>query len=209
MSLYGDWNRFKRHIETLPQRLERRLEMVTGKIAVLLHREWVNGIKHNTLGLDQNAPLTRESKKSSSPLIDHGDLLGNIKTHKTAGKWFVGILKNAKTDSGDSLVNVALTLEYGSDGPIRPKKGKYLAVSVTRVASRAGSPWSYPGHLTFLDDKRTPGAVFVDFETEEIQWVLLKEVTIPPRPAMRHVYNKFLPKARKMYADAIRAEVYG
>lgn len=210
MAMYGDWDKFRRHIGTLEQRLIARIRRITAKAARELAKDWKQGIKSKQFGLEDNAPLTIEAKGSSTPLIQHGDLLGSIKPHRIDGDiWFVGILKNAKTSDGDSLVDIANVLEHGSDGPIRPKNGKYLAIPVTYKAQRAGSPLNYPGHLIFLNNPMTPGAVFVDFEDEEVQYVLLPEVTIPPRPARQKVIDQFGPKLQKMYADGIAEEVSG
>lgn len=212
MAMYGDWDNFARHIGTLEQRLIARIRRITAKAARELAKDWKLGIKTKQFGLEANKPLTIEAKGSSTPLIQHGDLIGSIKPHKVSidgDIWFVGILKNAKTSDGDSLVDIANVLEHGSDGPIRPKNGKYLAIPVTYKAQRAGSPLNYPGHLIFLNNPMTEGAVFVDFEEEEVQYVLLTEVTIPPRPAKREAAKSFGPKLQKMYADGIREEVMG
>ncbi len=212
MTMYGDWNKFSRHIATLDVRLEKRIRRITMKAARELARDWKLGIKTKQFGLEANKPLTIEAKGSSTPLIQHGDLIGSIKPHRvdiSGDTWFVGILKNAKTSDGEDLVDIANVLEHGSDGPIKPKNGKYLAIPVTYKAQRAGSPLAYPGHLIYLNNPMTAGAVFVDFEEEEVQYVLLTEVTIQPRPAKKEATKNFGPKLRKMYADGIRDEVMG
>lgn len=211
MTMYGDWNKFSRHIATLDVRLEKRIRRITMKAARMLARDWKLGIKTKQFGLEANKPLTIEAKGSSTPLIDHGDLIGSIKPHKVSldgDTWFVGILKNAKTSDGESLVDIANFLEHGSDGPIKPKK-KYLAIPVTKRASRLGSPLNYDGKLVFLNNPATPGAVLYDFEADEVAYVLLKEMTVPPRPAKREATKNFGPKLQKMYADGIREEVMG
>jgi len=212
MALYGDWNKVHRNLRTLEARLHRKLNRVVGISARELAKYWKEGIKEKSFGLQKNADLTIEAKQSSTPLVDHGDLIGSIKPKKMkieGNLWFVGILKNAKTKDGKSLADIASVMEYGSDGKITPKEATYLAIPLTRKASRAGSPRNYPGHLIFLRNPNTMGAVFVDFESEEVQYILLEWVEIPPRPSRKKALKGYARKYRANMKQAIKEELRG
>ncbi len=214
MTLVGDWDKFQRQISTLEQRLEKAIMTETGKIAKAFEKAWVQGIKRNDFGLAPNAPLTKAVKKSSKPLVDHGDLINSIKAQRMQNNvWFVGIHKNAKRrdDSGGyqmALISIAEIMEYGTRGPIKPKGHPFLSIPLTRDASRAGSPRKYPGKLTPIIARNGSHGVLID-EKADSQFLLVKMMpVIKPRPAMRKAYERFAPIAQKMWADAVSKEVY-
>lgn len=214
MTLVGDWDKFQRHVATLEKRLEKAIMRETGKIANAFEKAWVQGINRNSLGLAPNAPLTKSIKKSSRPLVDHGDLVNSIHAQRMGNHvWFVGILKNAKRrdDSGGyqmALISIAEIMEYGTKGPIKPKGHPFLSIPLTRDASRAGSPRKWSGNLVPIIAKNKEHGVLID-ERGKAQFLLVRMMpAIKPRPAMRKAYERFSPIAQKMWADAVAKEVY-
>lgn len=72
-------------------------------------------------GLKPLAESTIKMKRSSKPLIHHGDMLSSIKYQLVAGKpgtgttgYFVGVHRSAKGRSGQALANIAEIHEFGT-----------------------------------------------------------------------------------------------
>jgi phage gpG-like protein len=105
----------------------------------------------------------------AKPLRDRGFLLASITGRPLADGIAVG-----------SNLEYAGVHQYGA--VIRPKKGKYLAIPLTVVAKRAGSPRSYPGKLSPRISRKTGKGVLVDEATDLAQYALVPEVTVPARP---------------------------
>lgn len=224
MTLTGDWQKFARHISTLDQRIDASVVAETGKIAKAFEKFWVTGIKQKSFGLLPNTPKTAEAKGSTTPLINHGDLVNSIRAQRMQEKvWFTGIHKSAKrrSESGsyqNALISVAEIMEYGTKGPIKPKGHPYLSIPVTKKASRAGSPRKYPGDLIpFFPEGHQFGILVDSFSRSgrgkdsrgSVQFILVRSMPkIKARPSMRIAYSRFQPIAEKMWAEAVRREVY-
>ena len=105
------------------------------------------------------------------PLYNHGLLMGSI----TAAV------------QDDQLIQSS-NLEYASlhqfGGTITPKKGKYLAIPLTRQAVTAGRPRNFPTVLVFLKGPR--GAALVERGLKGKpnigHYALVTSVTVPARP---------------------------
>lgn len=206
MALVGDWKKFQKHIEKLPRRLDIAMQKESALQAHLFEKAWVTGITGKKLGLKANAPLTSIAKKSTTPLVDHGDLIGSIRAYRKGKKWFTGVLKGAKKKDGGSLYDIAMLHEYGSKKPIKPKGHPFLSIPVTRKASRAGSPRNMEG-LVF--HKTSKGGVLCEHKARStiIHYILTPSVTIPARPALRRSHARFIPISKQRYADVIKGEV--
>ena len=97
----------------------------------------------------------------------------------------VGIV-GGKADS--DIMAIAHAHEYGAT--IRPKKGKYLAIPLTKEAQAAGSPRAFSdlyfvnakdGKVLMVRDKKKRGG-----KTEsEAMYLLVKSVTLPERSFIR------------------------
>lgn len=101
---------------------DRNLDMATRRNAVDLRDSMVNKIDVSGPGWVPNKPATIKRKKSSKPLIQHGDLRISI-NDKPVGKGviFVGVPKTAirkHGKKGAKLVDIAKVHEYGA-----PKAG--------------------------------------------------------------------------------------
>ena len=101
----------------------------------------------------------------------------------------VGIV-GGKADS--DIMAIAHAHEYGAT--IKPKKGKYLAIPLTKQAEAAGSPRAFSdlrfvnaknGNLLMVRDKKKRGG-----KTEsEAMYLLVKSVTLPERDLMHSRKN--------------------
>jgi hypothetical protein len=101
----------------------------------------------------------------------------------------VGIV-GGKADS--DIMAIAHAHEYGAT--IKPKKGKYLAIPLTKEAQAAGSPRAFSdlrfvnakdGKLLMVRDKKKRGG-----KTEsEAMYLLVKSVTLPERSFIRASFD--------------------
>lgn len=101
----------------------------------------------------------------------------------------VGIV-GGKADS--DIMAIAHAHEYGAT--IKPKKGKYLAIPLTKQAEAAGSPRAFSdlrfvnaknGNLLMVRDKKKRGG-----KTEsEAMYLLVKSVTLPERSFIRASFD--------------------
>ncbi len=106
-----------------------------------------------------------------------GDLTRSIQVTKFAYPDEKGVVGQW----GSSDVEYALIQELG--GVIEPKNTKYLAIPVTDLARKAGSP-RVLANLAFVQSiKGQP--MLVDDESGEVHYILKRSVTIPARPYLR------------------------
>ncbi|MCI8537876.1 MAG: hypothetical protein HFF18_04335 [Oscillospiraceae bacterium] len=101
----------------------------------------------------------------------------------------VGIV-GGKADS--DIMAIAHAHEYGAT--IKPKKGKYLAIPLTKQAEAAGSPRAFSdlrfvnaknGNLLMVRDKKKRGG-----KTEsEAMYLLVESVTLPERSFIRASFD--------------------
>lgn len=101
----------------------------------------------------------------------------------------VGIV-GGKADS--DILAIAHAHEYGAT--IKPKKGKYLAIPLTKEAQAAGSPRAFSdlrfvnakdGKLLMVRDKKKRGG-----KTESVaMYLLVKSVTLPERSFIRASFD--------------------
>ena len=104
-------------------------------------------------------------------------------------KILVGIV-GGKADS--DIMAIAHAHEYGAT--IKPKKGKYLAIPLTKEAQAAGSPRAFSdlyfvnakdGKVLMVRDKKKRGG-----KTEsEAMYLLVKSVTLPERSFIRASFD--------------------
>jgi len=95
-------------------------------------------------------------------------------------------------NAGSDIMAIAHAHEYGAT--IKPKKGKYLAIPLTKEAQAAGSPRAFSdlrfvnakgGNLLMVRDKKKRGG-----KTEsEAMYLLVKSVTLPERSFIRASFD--------------------
>lgn len=117
-------------------------------------------------------PLRRPRPQGGTkPLLNTGQLRNSIVPVVTADGGAVG------------TNHVAARLHNGG-GTIRPKKGKALAIPLTREAVRAGSPRRFKRRLVLLAGKRQGGpAKLVEWKGGKAvaHFLLVKKVVVPAR----------------------------
>lgn len=211
MTLTGDWTKAAQWLGKAAGASGKILDQALAQEARELEKVWVDGIRKNVFKLKPISSLTSGAKGSSTPLIDRGDLVGSIHRKKIAANqkassWFVGVSKNAKDRDGKSLVDIALVHELGAPS-ITPKRAKALAIPMTKQAARVGSPRQYPSKLIFIPFKNRGsgngiGGLYVARQLktrtkfDKMVYMLVKKVTIPPRPTRQPALDKWRPAAR-------------
>lgn len=132
------------------------------------------------------APLAfARPRGGDKPLRDTGLLMASITS--TGGQGHVEQLTDRDLVVGTNLGRAAIH-QYG--GTITPKKGKYLAIPLTKEAQRAGSPSNFAGDLVpifgakggVLIEKKAKGRGKKQRVEEVAQFALVKSVVIPARP---------------------------
>ena len=103
-------------------------------------------------------------------------------------KIVVGIVSKADSD----VLKIAHAHEYGAN--IKPKKGKYLAIPLTKEAGEAGSPRAFSGlrtvkvsggKLLMIRDKKGRGQT-----GGEAMFLLVKSITLPERSFIRASFDQ-------------------
>lgn len=158
----------------------------------------------------------RPSGVGGLPLRDNGLLLGSMTQKSTASEITVG-------------TNLAYAGVHQWGATITPKRGRFLAIPLTKEAKRAGSPRNFPRPLTAIIGKN--GGVLIETppprpkkpkgstavtagKTKKkpppakppvAQYALVKRVKIPARPFLG-LSAKLLDQVERLIADeAIRA----
>lgn len=109
----------------------------------------------------------------AKPLRDTGVLLASI-----AGR---------AVDAGVAVgSNLAYARLHQEGGTVAPKRGKFLAIPLTKEARRAGSPRRFPRKLEPRIRKGgaagVMGEVGKDGRLAKVHYALVKSVTVPARP---------------------------
>lgn len=144
----GDWRMAASILKAAPARFERAVDVALHQEAQLFRKEVVKGIRDGAPGGKTFLPLSPTTlaikkvvhkRRSPKALIMHGDLWRSITVTKGTGGYFVGVLRSARGNDGQSLVNIAAVHEFGSK-PITitmtPKMRRFLAM----VFRKAGLP---------------------------------------------------------------------
>lgn len=117
--MVGDWRKMASALDS--KRFEANLEANLGRATafngMMMAGEIRRRIKSRKYA--KNSPLTILLKKSSTPLVDDGDLFGAV-TSQSLDKYsvFIGILRSTMGDNGKPLVNLAELLHNGGVIPV-------------------------------------------------------------------------------------------
>ena len=112
----GDWQRFTRMLAAVPKRITDNAERELYGVAEQVRSSMVTGITSKRFDLAPNAESTIKQKGSSTPLVNDGDLVGSIDTHKMdENGYLVGAHKSATDREGNRLANIFAILTYGVD----------------------------------------------------------------------------------------------
>lgn len=115
------------------------------------------------------------ARGGSKPLRDRGLLMASVSA-RGAG--------HVEDYAADSLVfgtNHESAALHQHGGTIRPRKGKFLAIPLTKEAARAGRPRGFPEPLHFASRNPSKSGALMD-RKGKAQFALVKQVTITARP---------------------------
>lgn len=120
-------------------RLPQAVRVQTMRQALRLRTIIVKGIRDGAPGGQEFKPLaesTKKLKKSSKPLIDHGDLLRSIGVDDVGGdQIFVGVNRNVEDIDGNKMYNLAEIHENGTGPyaiPVTPKLSAFWHAMVAK-----------------------------------------------------------------------------
>ena len=147
ISRTGDWARARELLSNTSGRLKGAVERAMKQEAHALRNEVVSGLTAQAPGgepIRAPAPLTLAARQiegfgGSKSLLVRGDLRNAISVIADGDEIFIGVLRTAKSTTGESLADIAQLHEFGGPPviiPITPKMRRYLAV----LFKRAGVP---------------------------------------------------------------------
>jgi len=119
MRMTGDWKRMAAAVDQkrFQANLEANISKATMFNGMMMQAEIRRRIKSRRYA--SNSPMTVALKKSSTPLIDDGDLWGSVTTKNlSAYSVFVGVLASKMASDGKPMVNLANFLHSGGIIPI-------------------------------------------------------------------------------------------
>ena len=119
--------------------------------------------------------------------------------------------------AGGKRVPYMMVHEFGSDGDITPKKGKYLRLPLPPAKTKAGVDRRSGGSLRgdkdfrFVPAKYLKGnnPLLIHVPSGKPWYVLKKSVRIPPRPTISKAYQWLEANMIPALEDAIKFELEG
>lgn len=147
ISRTGDWARARELLSNTSGRLKGAVERAMKQEAHALRNEVVSGLTAQAPGgepIRPPAPVTLAARQldgfgGTKSLLVRCDLRNAISVIADGDEVFIGVLRSAKSSTGESLADIAQIQEFGGPPviiPITPKMRGYLAV----LFKRAGSP---------------------------------------------------------------------
>ena len=189
ISRTGDWARARELLSNTSGRLKGAVERAMKQEAHALRNEVVSGLTAQAPGgepIRPPAPLTLAARQlegfgGTKSLLVRGDLRNAISVIADGDEVFIGVLRSAKSSTGESLADIAQIQEFGGPPviiPITSKMRRYLAV----LLKRAGTP-------------RVSGSG---------RGVVVTQV--PARPFLRPAFDKFRAGAARCLLERIARE---
>ena len=179
ISLFGPWQKAYEICDSMQERFKRTAKKAVLQEANFLRGKIIEGLREQAPGGQAFAPLSPltlairafEKFKGSKALIRKGDLRNAIVVKSSEnGDAFVGVLRTAKSKTGESLVNIAEMNENGAGPiivPITPASRRYFHAALE--AAGLAPPKNGP----------TGGGAAIAI------------VRIPPRPFLAPVFAKY------------------
>jgi hypothetical protein len=188
---FGDWATARTTLERLGSRAEGGMRKALLKEAQLFRKEIVEGIAAQAPGGEAFAPLSAltlalrklRGFRGSKALARHGDLRNSVQVTETPEGAFVGVLRTARAEDGQPLVDLAELNESGSRHPI-----------VVRVTDKLR-------------------ALFLALYLEGLTAAPLSATTqvlvvrLPPRPFLAPVWKKLRPGAKERFEQNLAREL--
>jgi len=168
-------------------RIPGAIKRVQAKMALHVAKQIREGVRRGwPEGGDKFKPLaesTKKIKKSSKPLINHGDLLRSINATEVKDGWFIGVHKSVNGPDGKPLWNIAEIHEFGTKPfqiPITPKLRRWWMAMVSKGI--------FTGPLHALQS-------------------VISHPGVPARPFLRPVWAKFEKEAEQMWRTLLQQEL--
>jgi hypothetical protein len=202
---YGDWNKVENILKRAGPLLKHNMKAATRHNAEWLRDQTKRTIRDGDPSWPPNSNLTTKAKGSSSPLIDHGDLMQAISAITLAPTvFFVGVPRKPGKGGGSfSLAKLAAVQEFGIT--IKPRKGRALAVPVSRQATDLARQYkgirNIPG--LFRPANTRVLALPVGAGGFEIMFILMTESVIPPRPFVSVTFERSRRKIARRWEMAV------
>lgn len=153
VSLFGDWKKAVEICGSMQERFKRVAKKAVLQEAQFLRGKIVEGLREQAPGGDALAPLSPltlairsfERFKGSKALMRTASMRNAIIVKAVPEGAFVGILRTAKSKTGENLVNVAEMNENGSEPiivPITPASRRYFhaALAAAGLEAPKGGP---------------------------------------------------------------------
>lgn len=186
ISRTGDWARARELLSNTSGRLKGAVERAMKQEAHALRNEVVSGLTAQAPGGEPIRPPATstlaarqlEGFGGSKSLLVRGDLRNAISVIADGDEVFIGVLRSAKSSTGESLADIAQIQEFGGPPviiPITPKMRRYLAL----LFKRAGTP-------------RRPGSG---------RGVVVTQV--PARPFLRPAFERFRAGAERRLLNRV------
>lgn len=202
LKMTGNWKQMAAALD--PKRFQANLDANMGKatrfngmMVAGMIRKRIRGRRYTS-----NAPLTVLIKKSSTPLVDDGDLFGAV-TSKNIDAYsvFVGVLRSAIGPDGQSLVNIAEFLHKGGSIPVTDAM-RAMFIMLWEVGQGKRERSTLEGRAAELA-KQLKGRI------KQIKPLKAstKFIVVPPRPFLSDVLNDplVLKRCRKNWEKAFQA----
>lgn len=187
----GDWDRAKRALTALPERLGRASEQALLQEAQFLRAEVVKGLTSQAPGGSKLTPLapntlsTRRLQRfrGTKALVRGGDLRNAITAQIKNGRTFVGVPRKAVGQDGARLADIAQQNEFGGPPiviPITPKMRRFLFA----LRQEAGNP----SEASSGTGSGVPGVIVTQ---------------VPARPFLRPVFEQFRRDGPKRFLTRV------
>lgn len=181
------WDHARAMLTSDARRIPGAIKRVQAKLAMHVLRQIREGVRNGYprggSKFAPNAPSTIAQKRSSKPLVNHGDLLRSINATQEGDQWFVGVHRNVKNKDGKDLWNIAEHHEFGVDPfdiPVTAKlRGWWFAMVQKGVFNGPLSP----------------------------KTTVIKHPGIPARPFLRPVWDLFTHEAEGLWRDWLGKEM--
>lgn len=186
--------------ETFRANLETNIGKATSMNGMMFRAEIRKRIK--TRRYQSNSPFTILLKKSSTPLINDGDLFGAVTSRRLdAYSVFIGVLRGTVDSDGKSIVNLAELLHNGGTIPVTEGM-RNMFIMLWQVGQGKRDPAT-------LDGRAAEMAKALGKNIRNIKPLKdsTKSIHIPPRPFLASVFNDpaMHKKARANWEKAVKA----
>lgn len=148
MERTGDWKKAGDILGNLGMNAGRAFDQAAMREAHFFERKLKEGIQSGAPGGHVYRPLSPlslairkfEGFKGKKPLIQSGAMLRSIHVVKRGGLYFVGIDRSAKTEDGESLMDIAQLHEEGASFTVEvtPAARKFLAMVMKEAGLGSG-----------------------------------------------------------------------